>query len=126
MARELKYTVAQYGLDGVPERLIVWYLDTDTQEEGNGIYNRSDMVSPQSNTFDNFKTMVERFMSEGGDLKQAVVQYSLYELPERMITQFDGDLMPENQVITNRVDMGSPDKQIFDNFKQMIEQHFLN
>ena len=61
------------------------------------------------------------------ELKQAVVQYDVTGLPQRMICQYvDTETGEEQQTINNREDMESPDKQIFDNFKSMVEQHILD
>lgn len=60
-------------------------------------------------------------------LKQAVVQYDVNGLPQRMICQYvDTVTGEEQQTIINRDEMGNPDKQIFDNFKTMVEQHILD
>lgn len=59
-------------------------------------------------------------------LKQAVVQYDVNNLPQRLIVQYvDDQTNEEKQEILNRDEMGSPDVQIFDNFKNMVEQHML-
>lgn len=61
------------------------------------------------------------------ELKQAVVQYDVNGLPQRMICQYvDTVTGEEQQTINNRDDMGSPDKQIFDNFKTMVEKHMID
>lgn len=59
-------------------------------------------------------------------LKQAVVQYDVNNLPQRLIVQYvDDQTNEEKQEIIERDSMGNPDVQIFDNFKNLVEQHML-
>ena len=62
MAKVLKQAVVQYDVNNLPQRLITQWVDDVTGEESQTINNRDDMENPDSNIFDNFKAMVEKFM----------------------------------------------------------------
>ena len=62
MAKVLKQVVNQYDVNNLPERVIVQWVDDVTGEEGQKIINRSDMVNPDGQVFDNYKNLVEQFM----------------------------------------------------------------
>lgn len=62
MAKILKQAVVQYDVNGLPERLITQFVDDVTGDEEQTITNRDDMENPDSNIFDNFKVMIEKFM----------------------------------------------------------------
>lgn len=62
MAKVLKQAVVQYDVNNLPQRLITQWIDDVTEEESQTITNRDDMENPDSNIFDNFKAMVEKFM----------------------------------------------------------------
>lgn len=64
MAKVLKQVVSQYDVNGLPERVIVqWYNDV-TSEDTQVIINRTDMVNPDGQIFDNYKNLVAKFMDE--------------------------------------------------------------
>jgi len=62
MAKVLKQAVVQYDLGLVPQRMVVQFVDDVTNEETQEVIYRDDMENPDSNIFDNFKAMVEKFM----------------------------------------------------------------
>jgi hypothetical protein len=62
MANQLTQVVNQYDVNGLKERIIIQWVDDETNENHQVIINREDMENPDSNIFDNFKTMVEKFM----------------------------------------------------------------
>lgn len=125
MANNLIYAIAQYGISKTPERLYVSYIEGVTGEEKEFRINRVDMGNPDKQIFDTFKNQVEKHVIDGGTLKQAVVQYSIEGFPERMIVQYSIDSGEASQDVINRVDMVNPDAQIFDNFKNLVEQHII-
>lgn len=64
MAKVLKQVVNQYGVNSLPERVIVQWVDDVTGEESQVIIDRGDMVNPDGQIFDNYKNLVEKFMTE--------------------------------------------------------------
>lgn len=63
MAKTLIQVVNQYDVNGLPERCIVQWVD-DVTGEDQVIINREDMVAPDGQVFDNYKTLVDRFMTD--------------------------------------------------------------
>lgn len=125
MANNLLYAVVQYNKPRVPQRMYVNYEDDVTKEVSENLTNRDDMGSPDKQIFDNFKQQVEQHVINGGILLQAVVQYGIEGFPERMIVQFSKEGEAQTQVEILRADMVNPDAQIFDNFKNLVEQHMI-
>jgi hypothetical protein len=123
MANTLIYTVVQYEVNNLPQRLIAKYVD-DAQDSKSEIMNRDNMTSPDAQIFDNFKTQIEQHVASGGTLTKAVVQYGVEGIDERMIVQYITESSEEQQIL-NRADMDNPDAQIFDNFKNLVEQHMI-
>jgi hypothetical protein len=62
MAKQMKQVVSQYDVEGLPQRVIIQWVDDVTGAEDQVIINRDDMPSPDSNIFDNYKNMVEQHM----------------------------------------------------------------
>ena len=62
MAKQLKQVVSQYDVNGLPQRAIIQWVDTETGEEDQVIVDRDTMQNPDSNIFDNYKAMVEKHM----------------------------------------------------------------
>lgn len=123
MANTLTYAVIQYEVGKLPQRLITKYID-DSQKEKSEIMNRDNMDSPDAQIFDNFKSLVEQHVIFDGILIKAVLQYDIEGVSERMIVQYKSDSGEEQQIL-NRADMVNPDAQIFDNFKNLVEQHMI-
>lgn len=129
MAKNLIKVVNQYAVGNtahLPKRCLLQWEDDATNEEGQTEIEYADMTAGQKNVFDNYKTMVEKFMGAGNTLQSVVNQYALERVPERTIIQWFNDTTgDEDQTIENRVDMGSPDKQIFDTYKLQCENLML-
>lgn len=64
MAKVLKQVVSQYDVNGLPERVIVQWVDDATGEANQRIIDRADMVNPDGQIFDNYKNLVNKFMTE--------------------------------------------------------------
>ena len=62
MAKVLKQVVNQYDVNGLPERCIIQFFDTESGKDEQVIIDRVDMQNPDSNIFDNYKDMVAKFM----------------------------------------------------------------
>lgn len=63
MAKTLIQVVSQYDVNGLPERVIVQWVD-DVTGEDQVIIDRADMVNPDGQIFDNYKNLVNKFMTE--------------------------------------------------------------